>query len=67
MAQWVKLFDNASYVQISSIHMAYVSVWPFDNKWYIYADGIKLKGPFDTKELAQTALDNAIVQLGGSV
>ena len=71
MASWVKTPDNA-YVQIGQIQRAYVMQFAeLDNKWYIFGDcGDKryvLKGPFADSATAQTNLDNAIVNLGGSV
>lgn len=71
------------YYQISTIQRAFVAQWidstsfigagptTADNKWYIWIvqDSIttKIKGPYNTAQLAQTDLDNAITNLGGSV
>jgi hypothetical protein len=75
MATWIKsnLGDN-SYFQIGTIAQAKIDT-PFnDGVFYIcvasqVATGqfIPVKGPYTTRALAQTDLDNAIVSLGGSI
>lgn len=72
MATWVK-DPEGSYVQIATIRRVYVSNDPEYNadQWFILGDTggqvFVLKQGFASRVAAQTALDNAIVQLGGSV
>ncbi len=81
MATWVKAFDNR-YFNISQIKIARVQKWfidpnqdpdsPADDNWWIWADGQAIRGQtptsgWGTQAAAQTFLDTAISNLGGSV
>jgi hypothetical protein len=73
MAQWLKSYDGSSYWQLSAIAGANVQDYFNDGKWWIvianvaYPGGINVRGPFVDRPTAQTALDNAIAGLGGSI
>lgn len=68
MAEWIKLPDN-SYVRLSSIHHVYAGPVG-DGTFAIFAGvgpGEILRGGFATQAAAQSALDSAIVNNGGSL
>lgn len=74
MASWVKsTIDNSTYFQINMMAAVAIHQDPNDNQWYItcavdpVGQFLPIKGPYATQQAAQTALDNAIVQLGGSI
>ena len=72
MASWVKDQFNA-YTQIAQLQRVYVAFQDLGDgaQWYIFGSlgtsQIPLKPPFASQAAAQTALDNAITNLGGSI
>ena len=72
MASWIKDPENG-YLQIAQVRRAWVSndpEWGQGNNWFILVDsGARFiaKTGFASQAAAQTALDNAIVNLGGSI
>lgn len=72
MASWVKDETNA-YIQINQLERVYVGLRDFGTGqgWYIIGstsnNDYALKASFANQNAAQTALDNAIANLGGAI